>query len=417
MTGAQTASTRPVLSPAGKAALLLATAFALMSTAIPAPALPQMADHFAGQAHHEALPRLVLGLIGLIADQPDSPFIIKFFVLSVAALFIAIGAPVMGRLCDRWGRRPVLIASLTVFGISGAWGFIIDNLTALLISRAILGLAVGGIKASTIAMAGDYFHGTARNRFLGLQGSVMKWGGVAFLLIGSGLANTGWRVPFLVYLVAFVIAPAVIARLPESRPQRPARPPGQRREPIPPLAAGTVFLAAFIGSVAFFVTPTQAPFFVKQTFAELAPFWRGFAIVATNIVATITATVYFRVKARYSYGTVFSLIFLLIAAGYFIVSLANSYGVMLAGIALAGCGFGLIVPNQSAWILAIVPASRRGYAIGGVTTAMYLGQFAAPIIIEAFKAPGDPHAVFRNIAGVLLVLAALYFAAGRLRRA
>lgn len=414
--------TRPALTPAGKAALLLATAFALMSTAIPAPALPQMADHFAGQARHEALGRLVLGLIGLIAERPDSAFIIKFFVLSVAALFIAIGAPVMGRLCDRWGRRPVLIASLSLFGISGAWGFVIDNLTALLISRALLGIAVGGIKASTIAMAGDYFHGAARNRFLGLQGSVMKWGGVAFLFMGSALANSGWRAPFLVYLIAFAILPAVIARLPESRPQQPARQSGQQRqsgqhEPIPLLAAGTVFLAAFIGSVAFFVTPTQAPFFVKQSFPDLAPFWRGFAIVATNIVAAITATSYFRVKARYSYGAVFSLIFALVAAGYFIVSLADSYGLMLAGIALAGCGFGLIVPNQSAWILAIVPASRRGYAIGGVTTAMYLGQFAAPIIIEAFKAPGDPHAVFRNIAAVLLVLAALYFIAGRLRRA
>jgi MFS family permease len=388
----------------GKIALLLATTLALLSTAIVSPAMPDIAVAFSENMSSEWLPRNLIFLVSLISDSTSSKFIIKVFVLSVPALFIVLGAPLAGMLADQWGKKRVLAISLAAFSISGVSGFFVDSLTPLLIGRAILGLSVAGIVACTVAMVGDYFYGEERNKFIGLQGAAMKGGGVLFLLLGGLLADISWRMPFLVYLVAFVALPGVIFYLYDI--------PAQERKPSAEVAlswlpVNFVLFTAFAASAFYFMILVQTPFFLDQAFSA-SRFQMGLASVIANIVAGLVATVFFVFKARFSYVAMFAFIYAMIGIGYAIVAVAPDYRIVLAGLSVAGLGIGLIVPAQSAWMLAVVPAERRGFAIGLVATAMYMGQFIAPIMIEPFVNPNDPFYIFVVASGTLLALSIVY---------
>ena len=312
--------------------------------------------------------------------------------------------PLFGFLSDSWGRRRLLLISLVGFAVAGTSGYFVDTLTALLAGRAALGLCIAGIKTCTVAMVGDYFQGEERQKFLGLQGSAMKFGGVVFLVLGGLLADISWRTPFLVYLLAFVVLPGVILYLSDVNI---AHTDVKSDEKIPWRPAAIVLATTFIASGFYFMILVQLPFFLDQAFSS-SRFQIGIASASGNIVAALVATRFYLFKERLSYPTMFSLVFLMLGTGYFIVSLSSSYGAVVAGLAVSGLGIGLIVPSQDSWMLAIAPGSRRGVATGLVATVMYLGQFMVPILLQPVIDPGDPFYAFRFAAIVLWILAASY---------
>jgi MFS family permease len=134
----------------------------------------------------------------------------------------------------------------------------------------------------------------------------------------------------------------------------------------------------------------------------------GAAIALGNTIGALSSLAYHRFKSRFNFVAIYGLIFLSMATGYYAVSVATSYMTALSGMVLAGIGFGLYVPNQSSWILSIVSPKRRGFAVGIVTTAMFLGQFSAPILVQPFLDKNDPTAVWSAMSFLLLGLAAIY---------
>jgi len=139
----------------------------------------------------------------------------------------------------------------------------------------------------------------------------------------------------------------------------------------------------------------------------------GAAIALGNTVGALISLAYHKFRSRMNFVAIYAFIFLSMAIGYYIVAMANDYATALAGMVVAGIGFGLYVPNHSSWILSIVSARRRGFGVGLVTTAMFLGQFAAPILVQPFIDPADPSAVWSSMALLLIVLCVVYAALSR----
>ena len=298
---------------------------------------------------------------------------------------------------------------MLIFGIAGTSGYFADSFLFMFVGRAILGLSIAGIKTATVAMVGDYYRGPERNRIIGWQGSAMKFGGVIFMLLGGYLANSSWQTPFLGYLLAFLILPSGLYALSESLPNV-AKEVGDDDTSLPSipfLPASYVFISAFLASALFFITPVQLPFYLRNAFAA-TPFEMGAAIALGNTVGAISSLAYHKFKAKLNFVAIYAVIFLSMAIGYYAVSVADSYATALSGMVLAGIGFGLYVPNQSSWILSIVSPKRRGFAVGIVTTAMFLGQFCAPILVQPFIDKNDPAAVWIAMSYLLAGLAVLY---------
>ena len=181
-------------STSTKATLLFASSLTVMSGATIAPALPAMQAHFADVENVGLLIRLVLTL---------------------PALPIVIGAPLAGYLGDRSGRTRLLVGAMVLYAVAGSSGLYLDSLGTILIGRALLGAAVAGVMTSATALVADYYTGADRARFMGWQAAFMNVGGVAFLTGGGALAEIGWRLPFLIYLVALPLALVARVSLPE----------------------------------------------------------------------------------------------------------------------------------------------------------------------------------------------------------
>ncbi|MFQ5947077.1 MAG: MFS transporter, partial [Anaerolineae bacterium] len=158
-----------------------------------------------------ALPALALAF----QDTPNAELFVRL-TLTMPALLIAIGAPIAGLLLDRWGRRPVIVLSLIVFGLAGTSGFLLNSLVAILVSRAAVGLAAAGLISGFTTLVADYFTGRRLNQFMGYQGAAIGAGAMAGVLVGGFLADVGWQFPFLTHLYALLVLPPVVLAVHES---------------------------------------------------------------------------------------------------------------------------------------------------------------------------------------------------------
>lgn len=137
---------------------------------------------------------IFLDLLGFGILIPVIPLYAKFFganefigslLIAVYSLFQFIGAPILGRLSDERGRRPILLLSLsgsviawTLFGIAGELGELIgpiNGLAILFLARALAG-AMGGNIATANAYMADITPSKDRARGLGILGAAFGLG-------------------------------------------------------------------------------------------------------------------------------------------------------------------------------------------------------------------------------------------------
>jgi MFS family permease len=287
-------------------------------------------------------------------------------------------------------------------------------LNTLLLGRAALGLAVAGIMTGATTLVADYFTGEARNRFLGFQSAAMSLGGVVFVLLGGFLTDTGWRAPFAVYLLAFLLLPILWLALEE-----PLRPDKTTNTDLSAAARWPWGLLLLLYSlmlfcqVIFYLIPAQLPFHLRDLF-RASGVQAGMAMGLFNFCAAVAALNYKRLKEKANYQMLFALLFSLVGLGYLLLSGATAYWQTLCSLVIAGLGFGLLIPNTNTWLLAQTPESLRGRAIGGLTTAIFLGQFLSPVLASPRGPVKTLNAVYA-LAGIVAAFFALCFAALRCR--
>ena len=374
-----------------KTTLLLTSTLTVMSGATIAPSLPAMQQHF--------------------ADVPNSALLVRL-VLTIPALFIAIGGLFAGQLVDRLGRKPLLVGSTLLYGLAGASGLVLNSLGAILVGRALLGLSVAGIMTGVTTLIADYYTGQSRANFMGLQAAFMGLGGVVFLSVGGFIADLNWRFPFLIYLTAWAICCAIAFFLYEPERETVSQDGANTAQPSMPIGVlAMIYGVALFYMVAFYLIPVQLPFYL-QNLDNSSASAAGLAIAASTLASAIASLRYGFVKERLGYVQIVTVSFGVAAIGYFIIGIAGSYNLVLIGLIVAGLGFGLLMPNLNVWLSSIIPDTLRGRALGGLTTFFFLGQFLSPLVSQPVtNAVGLGRTYF--ITGIALVVIAFVFLALR----
>ncbi len=147
-----------------------------LDVAIVGPALPALQDQFA-------------------VDSRAISWVFNLYIL-----FGLLGAPLMAKLSDRYGRRSVYLADVALFALGSALVATAPSFAMLLVGRAVQAFGAGGLLPVASAVIGDTFPPERRGPALGLIGAVF---GLAFLLgplIGGVLLQFDWRWLFLVNL-------------------------------------------------------------------------------------------------------------------------------------------------------------------------------------------------------------------------
>ncbi|MBD1870269.1 MFS transporter [Cyanobacteria bacterium FACHB-471] len=162
--------------------LLAASSLIAMTGAILAPILPEMANslHF---------------------ETAQAGNLISFHFLT-----LAIFTPLLGILADRIGQIRLLLPSLICYAVFGISGVLMHSFTPLLATRALLGIANGGIAAAGLGLVSKLYQGEARAQAIAYVATTLTLANIVYPLIAGWIGTIDWHFVFGLYGLGIPLA-------------------------------------------------------------------------------------------------------------------------------------------------------------------------------------------------------------------
>ena len=135
-----------------------------------------------------------------------------------SSIGILVGALSAGPIGDRIGRRPLLLASVTIFGIASLLSAFSSSLLMLTVLRFFTGLGIGGAFPGAATLTGDYAPHRLRATMIMASFTGAPIGGfVGGQIVAALLPHFGWAVIFILGgAFPLVLVPVLAVWLPES---------------------------------------------------------------------------------------------------------------------------------------------------------------------------------------------------------
>ncbi|MGI5380524.1 MFS transporter [Streptomyces sp. CA-251387] len=148
------------------------------------------------------------------ASQSTVLWIINIYTLALAALLLPLGA-----LGDRLGRKPVLVAGLSVFGIATVVAGLAPTAEVMLAARVASGIGAAMIMPITLAVITSTFPEDQRGKAIGVWTGVAGGGGILGMFLSALLVDVAeWRWLFVLPAVLVLVALAMTLKsVPNSR--------------------------------------------------------------------------------------------------------------------------------------------------------------------------------------------------------
>jgi predicted MFS family arabinose efflux permease len=364
--------------------LMFMSCLPVLGAVLLAPVLPRMQDHFGDSGAATALVPLSL---------------------TVPALMIALLAPFAGRIVDRFGRKRLLLTGLAVYAAFGTAPLWLDGLGAIVLSRAGVGVAEAAIMTCCTTLISDYFSGTERDRWLGMQTVFASLSATLFFALGGALGAQDWRNPFWLYtssLVFLVLASALI--------WQPAGEtvPSAKRTPLPPLPRALALPCgvSVVGGIVFYTPIVELPYLLDAAGITAVPVIGAFTALASLATAG-GAYAFGRVSGRGT-ATLLPVAFGLAGTGLIVLGATSVVPVIVLGAVIASAGTGLMLPTLLVWAQSGLSFEQRGRGTGLWTAALFLGEFVCPLLVVAFTgALGGLGAAVVLVGAVAVLLALL----------
>lgn len=147
-----------------------------------------------------------------------------FTVLSAQMVMVPM-AWITGRLCDSWGRKPILAVAFWVLPARILSYTLAHNPSMVVVLQALDGIGAGIYSVAIVAFAADLTQGKGRfNTLLGIFATAQGIGGVAGpILSGAILQHLGFRDTFLAFaalaLAAAILFQSTVSETAQTRPR------------------------------------------------------------------------------------------------------------------------------------------------------------------------------------------------------
>jgi multidrug resistance protein len=363
---------------------------------------------------------IVIPLLPLYAKTHAPPPAVLGLLMATFSAMQFFSAPVLGRLSDRFGRRPVVLFSL--FGTVASYLLFAfaRTIPGLFASRLLAGIAGGNIAAAQAIIA-DVTPPEERSRGMALVGIAFGLGFIFGPAIGGLAVRLGEAGPglFAAALSAFAFVWAFF-RLPETRPPDAV----PRRATFLPVAAlvrtfrrpgiGAFLLLSALTTTAFANFEGTFSLFLATTFA-LPPEKVAGAFVAIGILGVLVQGGLIRPLVK-RFGEVRVLVAgtALVLAGFLALLGAGTLATLVPAVGVLGVGIGITNPALSGLVSRRTSAGEQGEVLGAFQSMASLGRVVGPFWGASTFLRFGPVGPFG--AGVLLETAALALCLSRLVR-
>lgn len=374
---------------------------------------------------------VLLDMIGFGIVIPLLPFYVQTMggsaevvglLLGTFALMQMVATPILGRLSDHYGRRPVILASLAgnafamgVFALAAEWRW----LPLLFLSRILAGATAGNLAACQAAVA-DVTTGAERAGGMGRVGAGIGLGLVIGPILGSAISHLHPNAPPLAAgLLAFLDLVGVYLFMPETRA---TGVPAEAAAATPRRSLRRALLEPAIVSVMAvyfltFICMTN----VQVSLALLADERLGWTATEVGhlfglygFMALLMQGAIGRLARRVPGPTLLIVGTLAIALGMAAIAAAYGPWLLMIGVALAGLGAGLTNPTLASLASQHAAVDQQGAVLGFAQSAGGAARTVGPVWSGFLYARLGATSPF--VSGVLAALLSLAVACALRRR-
>lgn len=345
---------------------------------------------------------IIIPLLPLYAERFGAGPMTVGILFASYSLAQFVVSPMLGRLSDRVGRRPILLLTIAGSTVGSLTLGLAGSLPMLFVGRIIDGASGASIAVARATVA-DMASPSMRPRLMGLLGAAFGVGFVVGPLIGA-LASLGS--PSLPFFVAAGISTVnlIVARirLPETRTEASTLRTEHPDQRLPGTAVRLIALT-FVGVTAF--GAFEATFSLLgssrlgMTESAVAMAFAGVGVVLVLAQVFVVG----RAAAIFGEAGVLRLALGLNAAGFGILAFAAGGTALASGVILLALGQGLLTATLASALAGAMP-TRSGAALGAQQSAAGLARVVGPFLGGALFAVATP---IPYVVSSLLTLAAM----------
>jgi DHA1 family tetracycline resistance protein-like MFS transporter len=329
---------------------------------------------------------------------PLLPFYSETFQAGSAALGILVASfslmqfifsPILGRISDNVGRKPVLIISILTSVVSFLLFAIANSYFILLLSRIVAGLATETAVAQ--AYIADITSKSERSAAIGKVGAAFGAGFIVGPAIGGFLSVYGFSAPgFAAFLLSLANLLFVLFFLPESLKKERSKlllSPRSISSFFSKLLAafakpliGAVLMIFFIVFLSFSAIPVIVPLLGVAFFGFGAVEMSYFFMYIGAVQIILQSVIIGKVTKRFGEEKLIAFGPLLMMVGIFLMPLIPNTAIFMLSLTMIAFGSGIMRTIIPSFISKITPTNEQGGTLGVANSVASIATVPGPLI-------------------------------------
>jgi len=303
-------------------------------------------------------------------------------VITCSSLVFTLASPIWGRICDRWGRKPVLLVGQ--FGYAGGclffalvcWGGLRGGLAGLplfllvISSRVLMASLMSAAPSAASAYIADTTSAGERTAGMGRLGAARTLGAILGPALSGLLVALGLLAPLYIASGVALLSALLLAITIREPDRQTAEHRSKERLKLLDRRYFPFILVGFSTFFAFSMMSQTIGFYFQDKFtldARATAQAIGMGLMASSVMSLLAQTCLVRRRAMTPTRLLRTGLPILLV-GYASLLVAGSIPLLIAAMAVLGLGLGLVAPGFTAGASLAVGPGEQG-AVGGLISA------------------------------------------------
>ena len=353
-----------------------------------------------------------LAIIGS-AGFPDASQTMIQNMISIPCLVVIPVTLLVGKLMDVMSKKTLAVIGAVLFLIGGVAPMFLSSLPLILVFRGIFGISIGIVQPVSSALVAENFEGAEREKVQGNATAAQMLGVCVMVFLGGWLANSSWRLAFLVHLMAIISLVLIFICLPSVKPEKKAAPAQASAQASADAPAEKAHLtkSAYMWALTMFILFIGAQVYSVYLAYIVDEKALGTSVQSGNAMAffaiggVICGVLYGKLASKAKSYTLFiGLLGILIS--YLVIAYAANMFMIYLGAFLFGFSLSVCMPCVIVGTAGSVAPAASAMAISLTMCGQNLAQFLCPYIFNPLAAAignGSNNNQVAFLAGAVLI--------------